>query len=53
MGAAAVDSLIQGHHGTMIGIMKNQLVRVPLEQVANDQNHLSKEYLDLATILAN
>jgi 6-phosphofructokinase 1 len=53
MGSAAVECLQLGHHGVMIGVMKNQLIRVPLEQVAAGQNQLSKEYLELASILAN
>lgn len=53
LGAAAVKCLLEGHSAVMVGVYKEQLVHLPLQQVVNSQKDLSKEYLELTALLAN
>lgn len=53
LGSAAVDCLLAGQSGIMIGTNGSQLVTVPLESAVNNEKHTPKDFLDLAQVLAN
>lgn len=53
LGSAAVDCLLAGQSGIMIGTNGSQLVTVPLETAVNNEKHTPKDFLDLAQVLAN
>ncbi len=52
-GAAAVDSLMSGKTGAMVGLQKNNMVTVDLESVLGGHPDLSEEALRLAEPLAH
>lgn len=53
LGAAAVEMLLRGETDIMLGVQGEQIVKVSLEIATTREKHTSKEYLNLATILAN
>lgn len=53
LGAAAVDSLIRGQTDIMIGVQGEQMTSISLEMATTREKHTPKEYLSLATVLAN
>lgn len=53
LGSAAVDCLLAGQSGIMIGTNGSQLVTVPLETAVNNEKHTPKDFLELAQVLAN
>lgn len=53
LGAAAVEMLLRGETDIMLGVQGEQIVKVSLEIATTREKHTSKEYLNLATVLAN
>lgn len=53
LGSAAVDCLLAGQSGIMIGTNGPQLQTLPLETAVNNEKHTPKDFLELAQILAN
>jgi 6-phosphofructokinase 1 len=53
LGAKAVEMLLQGESDIMLGVNGENVVSVPLKDAINKQKHTSREYLQLATALAN
>jgi len=51
-GAAAIDQLARGHHGVMIGLLKNEISATPLEKVATTRRPLDINLVKLARVLA-
>jgi 6-phosphofructokinase 1 len=51
LGAAAVDALLDGHTGVMIGERNGELAFVPLEQTWTQRKAVPSYLLDLATLL--
>ena len=52
LASAAVDSLLAGRHGTMIGVQANQLVEVPLDIVTSKEKPGDKSLINLARLLS-
>lgn len=52
MGVRAVDALLEGETGVMIGLQKDNLVSVPLEEVVTQIRAIKPEYFEMARILA-
>ncbi len=52
MGAAAVECLLQGQHGVMIGIQGGKLVTVPLSESASKKKTVPQELVALAQTLS-
>jgi 6-phosphofructokinase 1 len=53
LGAKAVEMLLQGESDIMLGVSGEHVVSVPLKDAITKEKHTSKEYLQLANILAN
>ncbi len=53
LGYAAVDSLIEGRHNTMIGIMNNKLHFTPLDKAVKAKQKVSEEWMKIVKILAS
>ncbi|MEJ8843424.1 6-phosphofructokinase [Lacibacter sp. H375] len=53
LGYAAVDSLIEGKHNTMIGIMNNKLHYTPLDKAVKAKQRISDEWMKIVKILAS
>jgi 6-phosphofructokinase 1 len=53
LGYAAVDSLIEGKHNTMIGIMNNKLHFTPLDKAVKAKQRISDEWMKIVKILAS
>ncbi len=51
LGAAAVQALLDGKHGMMVGIIKGQPGLTPLEQAVAFQKKLNLEYYELAKMM--
>ena len=51
LGAAAVQQLVSGNLGVLVGEVKGEIVCTPLEEVVNHPKPLDPEYLKLAEIL--
>lgn len=52
LGASAVAYLMNGKSNCMVGVQKNQVVRVPFNQVIGKKKTLDKDILALARVLA-
>jgi 6-phosphofructokinase 1 len=52
LGAAAVDTLVQGESNLMMGVQASRLVRVPLIDAAQKTKNFDKEFWLLASALA-
>ena len=52
LGAGAVDALIEGRKGEMIGLVNKELVFTPFEKAVKHHKELNKQLLSLAEILA-
>jgi len=51
-GAAAIEQLVRGNHGVMIGLRKNEISATPLETVASTSRPLDIDLVRLARVLA-
>jgi 6-phosphofructokinase 1 len=52
LAAAAVGALADGEHGVMVGVMGEEVRRVPLEEVVGRERPLDPEMYELAKMLA-
>jgi len=52
LGAGAVDALLDGRSGEMIGVINKELVFTPFEKAVKHHKELNKQLLSLAEILA-
>ncbi len=52
-GAAAVQSLLEGHRGIVIGLAKGQLIEIPLEAVLAPSEKVTPQLLALAQLLSH
>jgi 6-phosphofructokinase 1 len=53
MGYHAVESLMQGRHNVMVGIMNNKMSYTPLEKAVKAKQRISEEWLRIVKILAS
>jgi 6-phosphofructokinase 1 len=53
LGYASVESLIEGRHNVMIGIVNNKLHYTPLDQAIKAKQKIDKEWLKIVKILAS
>ena len=51
-GAAAVQSLLEGHRGRVIGLSKGQIIEIPLEAAVAPGEKVTPQLLTLAGILS-
>ncbi len=51
LGAAAVEQMVKGNYGVLVGEIKGEIAVTPLEKVVNNHKTLDSDYLDLAKIL--
>lgn len=52
MGNEAINAILDGETGVMIGLSENSMVRVPIEKVLSEKTQLNTEILKLASILS-
>jgi 6-phosphofructokinase 1 len=52
LGAAAVEEMIQGNTGVLVGIHNSQVITTPFEQVVNSRKELDPWFLQAAELLA-
>ncbi|MBO7202695.1 MAG: 6-phosphofructokinase [Paludibacteraceae bacterium] len=50
-GVAAVDALIQGQRGVMMGIVNNKIVQVPFSEAIKDEKLIDKHLVDILQVL--
>jgi 6-phosphofructokinase 1 len=53
MGYHAIESLIQGRHNVMVGILNNKMHYTPLEKAVKAKQRISDEWLKIVKILAS
>jgi 6-phosphofructokinase 1 len=53
MGFHAVESLIEGRHNVMVGIVNNKLAYTPLDLAVKAKQRISKEWMRIVKILAS
>ncbi len=53
MGYHAVESLMQGRHNVMVGILNNKMHYTPLEKAVKAKQRISEEWLKIVKILAS
>ena len=53
LGYASVESLMEGRHNVMIGIVNNKLHYTPLDQAIKAKQKIDKEWLKIVKILAS
>lgn len=53
MGYHAVESLIEGRHNVMVGILHNNMHYTPLEIAIREKQKLGEDWLDIVKILAS
>jgi len=53
MGYHAVESLMQGRHNVMVGILNNKMHYTPLEKAVKAKQRISDEWLKIVKILAS
>ncbi|MFY7879369.1 MAG: 6-phosphofructokinase [Lacibacter sp.] len=53
LGYAAVESLLEGKHNTMIGILNNKLHYTPLDKAIKAKQKVSEEWMKIVRILAS
>ncbi|MEA5079765.1 MAG: 6-phosphofructokinase [Anaerolineaceae bacterium] len=51
LGAAAVEEMVKGNYGVLVGEIKGDIAVTPLEEVVNYHKQLDPDYLSLAKIL--
>lgn len=52
LGARAVEALLEGEHGVVVGMQNNELTLTPIEEVLANKKTVSDEFCRLANILA-
>jgi 6-phosphofructokinase 1 len=52
MGYSAVESLIEGRHNVMVGIMNNRMHYTPLDNAVKAKQKISEEWMKIVKILA-
>jgi len=52
LGAAATDTLARGEHGVLMGLIGNEILPIPLDDVASTEKPLDLSLLKLAAVLA-
>jgi 6-phosphofructokinase 1 len=52
MGFGSVEALIQGKHGVMVGVERNELTYIPFEKAINERKAPDAELIRMAEILA-
>lgn len=52
LGVEAVEAILEGECDIMVGIQKNEIVRVPVEMVCSERKHVDKNLLALAEIVS-
>ncbi len=52
LGAAAVERLVAGEHGVLVGLIKSEIAATPLEVVVTSKKPLDVKLLELARVLA-
>ncbi|HEY4334272.1 MAG TPA: 6-phosphofructokinase [Puia sp.] len=53
MGYSAVESLIEGRHNVMVGIVNNKMHYTPLEKAVKAKQKISEDWLKIVKILAS
>ncbi len=53
MGYSAVESLIEGRHNVMVGILNNRMNYTPLDKAVKAKQKISEEWLKIVKILAS
>lgn len=53
MGYHAVESLLEGRHNVMVGIMNNRMHYTPLEKAVKAKQRISEEWIRIVKILAS
>jgi 6-phosphofructokinase 1 len=53
MGYHAVESLMEGRHNVLVGIMNNKMNYVPLENAVKNKGKISEEWMKIVKILAS
>ena len=53
MGYSAVESLMEGRHNVMIGIVNNKMHYTPLEKAVKAKQKISEDWLKIVKILAS
>jgi 6-phosphofructokinase 1 len=53
MGYHAVESLIEGRHNVMVGIINNKMHYTPLEKAVKAKQRISDEWMKIVHILAS
>jgi len=53
MGYSAVESLIEGRHNVMVGIINNKMHYTPLEKAVKAKQKISEDWLKIVKILAS
>jgi 6-phosphofructokinase 1 len=53
MGYHAVESLLEGHHNVMVGILNNKLHYTPLEKAVKAKQKISDQWMKIVKILAS
>ena len=52
LGSSAVEEMIKGNTGVLVGISKSEIITTPLEQIVNKQKALDPWFLEAADMLA-
>jgi 6-phosphofructokinase 1 len=52
LGAAAVERLVAGEHGVLVGLIKSEIAATPLEVVVTSKKPLDVKLLELARVLS-
>ena len=52
LGSSAVEEMIKGNTGVLVGISKSEIITTPLEQIVNKQKALDPWFLEAAEMLA-
>lgn len=51
LGAAAVEQMVKGNYGVLVGEIKGEIAVTPLEEAVNNHKMLDQTYLELAKLL--
>lgn len=52
LGAAAVDQLVRGNPGVLVGLVRNEIAATPLADIAGKLKPIDRDLLELARVLA-
>lgn len=52
LGAAAVDTLVRGEHGVLVGLIQDNIATTPLEEIVGKQKPIDQKLYDLAHVMA-